>query len=348
MKSEAQGKWIAAAATAVCLVATTAGSARAADEDGKSTSEGGECSEGEHHGEQGEEKHAEGKHEESAMLGADLVLGWGKVPFAVANQTGSGASPQTPTYTGTDKTSSNVQSLILSGGVEVVEHVGVGVRVPLTFATFNPDGSASRSVAAVGNVEIEGEYGGRVAKGLRLVAALGVALPTAPGTEIPAGLVNQPASSADQSGWDRYSLSKAAAAARGYEDNALFEPQRFGLIPKLGLLYRVHGLSIEPYVKVENLIGTSSSLANSYVGEFVGALRVGYWIHKEFELAVKAWFNTGFAGGDEDKQTSAALEPQLVLRFGPVRPYAGVIIPLAGPPNSNGFIGIRLGVAAAF
>jgi hypothetical protein len=84
------------------------------------------------------------------------------------------------------------------------------------------------------------------------------------------------------------------------------------------------------------------------VGELVGALRVGYWVRKEFELAVKAWVNVGFAGTSDDKTTAGALEPQLVLRFGPVRPYAGVIIPLAGPPSDNGFVGVRVGVASSF
>ena len=143
-------------------------------------------------------------------------------------------------------------------------------------------------------------------------------------------------------------MNKAAAFARGAEDNALFEPNRFGIIPKIGLLYRTHGLSLEPYVKVENLIGTSSNLANGYVGELVGGLRVGYWVHKEFEVAVRGWFNTGFAGGDDDKQTSVAVEPQIVLRFGPVRPYLGLLLPVAGPPHDYSFIGARIGVSASF
>ena len=64
--------------------------------------------------------------------------------------------------------------------------------------------------------------------------------------------------------------------------------------PSLGTLQEIditHAGSITSDIKVENLVATSTSLANSYVGEFVGALRVGYWIQKEFELAVKAWFN---------------------------------------------------------
>jgi len=295
-------------------------------------------------GESGEQ----GEHEEFGTLGVDLVMGWGKTPFVAQDAMGSPSAPQTPTYSRVDRTTSNVQSFIFGTSFEVAEHLEIGARFPLTFATWNPNGAPRRSTAGAGNLELEGEYGGPVAKGLRLVGALGVALPTADGDEIPDGLAGAAAGTIDVTRFDRFSMAKAAAYARGYEDNALFEPQRFGLIPKVGLLYRIHGLSVEPTVKVENLIGTSSALANGYVGELVGALRVGYWVQKEFELAVRGWFNVGFAGGDEDKTTAAAIEPQLVLRFGPVRPYAGLLVPLAGPPDDNGFIGARVGVTAGF
>ncbi len=288
------------------------------------------------------------KHEEFVTLGVDLVLGWGNVPTVVPNPVGFGAEPQTQTVSRQDKTSTNVQSFIFAGSFELGKHLDLGVRMPLTFGTLNPNGAASRSTTAAGNLELEGAYSGNVAHGLRLIGSLGVALPTADGNEIPDTLVNAPIGSIDQASFDHYSLAKGAAFARGYEDNALFEPNRFGLVPKVGLLYRNHGLSIEPYLKVENLIGTSSNLANGYVGELVGALRVGYWIHKEFELAVRGWFNTGFAGGSDDKVTSAAVEPQVVLRFGPVRPYLGLIVPVAGPPNDNSFIGLRIGVSGTF
>lgn len=365
MTSTIHPRWLTGA---VALVALLGAERLARAEEAKAEvktegkAEGGEAAESEEAGEEaGEESHEgageEGerahhrkheKHEEVGVIGADLVLGWGKVPFAVQNPPGSGASPQVPTYSRADKTSSNVQSLILSASAEVVEHFEIGVRVPITFATFNPDGAPSRSTSGAGNVELEGEYGAPIAKGLRLVGALGLALPTASGTELPEDLDHAPAGSVDQSGYDRFSMNKAAAYARGYEDNALFEAGRFGIIPKLGLLYRTHGLSVEPYLKVENLVATDSTLATNYVGELVGALRVGYWIHKQFELAARVWFNTGFAGAADDKTTSGAVEPQVVLRFGPVRPYAGLLVPFAGPPNENSFIGARVGVSAGF
>jgi len=332
-----------AAALAAGLLAQITFMARAtpahADEEAEAKEGGAEAKEG-------EAKEGEGKHEEVGKVGLDLVFGWGKVPFAVLSPP-TGAQP-VPSYSYDDKVPSNVQSFILGGGVEVVEHIEVGARLPFTFAGFSPDGTPGRSATSFGNLELEGEYGARVAQGLRLSGSLGIALPTAQGTEVPSDLSNAVATNVDQSAYDRWSLNRAAAAARGYEDNALFEPNRLGIIPRVGLLYRTHGLSVEPYLKLENLVATSSTLANGYVGELVGGLRVGYWVHKEFEVALRGWVNVGYAGADEDKKTTLAIEPQVVLRFGPVRPYVGVILPLTGPPNDGGFVGVRLGVAVAF
>ena len=286
------------------------------------------------------------EHEPRFMLGLDLVMGWGKVPFAYQNL----PIPGDPalTYSRSDRTETNVQSFIIQGSDEVTEHLGVGFRLPFTFAGFSPDGSAARTTTSFGNVELEGEYSLTLGRGLLLAASLGVALPTAQGQPVPAGLSRQSAAFADESAYDRWSLGRAAAFARGYEDNALFEPQRFGIIPKVGLTYRLRGLSIEPYVKIENLIGTSTLLDASYVGELVGGLRVGYWVHERLEVALRGWVNVGYAGSDEDKTTAASLEPQVVLRFGPVRPYAGVIVPLAGPPRDSDFVGVRVGLAGSF
>jgi hypothetical protein len=288
---------------------------------------------------------AERKRELKAMAGLDVVLGWGRVPFALQNAPASG-QPYV-TYSRSDGVTSNVQSLMLVGSMELFEHVGIGARLPLTFAGFSPNGSAGRSTESFGNLELEGEYTQHLARKMHLVGSLGLALPTAQGSEIPPDLNQTPAGQVDSTSYDRFSLSHAAAAARGFEDNALFEPNRLGIVPKVALVVRLHGWTIEPYVKVENLIGTSTELAAPYVGEFVGAARVGYWVQNRFELAVKGVVNAGFAGTSEDKKVAVALEPSAILRFGPVRPYAGVIIPLAGPPSENGFLGVHFGVAAA-
>jgi hypothetical protein len=209
-----------------------------------------------------------------------------------------------------------------------------------------PDGSPSRSTSSIGNLELEAEYPLRLAESLLFGVALGVALPTGQGAEIP-DLNGANASSVDEDAYDRFSLARAAALARGSEDNALFEPRRLGIIPKIGASYRTGSLKIEPYVKVENLIATSSTLPNKYVGELVPALRVGYGLDR-FELVLRGWANVGFAGADEDKTTSGAIEPDVAVAAGPLRAWAGLMVPVAGPAADAGFLAVRLGATARF
>jgi hypothetical protein len=301
------------------------------------------------HAEHAEASEKESEHEAEEKRFAvwlDAVLGWGHAPFAAQNLPATG-NPQL-TYSRYDQTATDVQSFILGGSVEVVPHIGVEVRVPLTFATFSPPGSQSRSATAFGNIELAGEYEAEPARGLELIVALGVALPTAQGTAVPDDLAQAPASQVDSNAYDRWSLSRAASFARGYEENALFEPKRLGIIPKVALRYTLGGFVLEPFVKVENLIGTSTTLAAGYVGELVGGATVGYRIIKPLELGLRGWVNVGFAGADEDKVTAVAIEPRVLAYLGPVSPYAGVIIPVAGPPSDASFFGVRLGAAVKF
>jgi hypothetical protein len=274
------------------------------------------------------------------------VLGWGKVPFAVQNLPTTG----TPaiTYSRSDATPSDVQSFVLGGQFEATEHFGAGVRMPFMLGTFSPVGSAARSTTSFGNVELEGELTTSVGTNTKLVGALGVALPTGQGEEIPTTLVDVAASSVNSAAYDRFSLARAAALARGYEANALFEPGRLGVIPQLSLVYQGERFGFEPYVKVENLIRTASALEAPYVGEIVAALRAGYRLQSHVEVAVRGWVNVGFAGTPDDRGTTVAVEPDLLLSFGHVRAYGGFVVPLAGAPEEAGFFGARLGLVAAF
>jgi hypothetical protein len=286
------------------------------------------------------------KHEERAWATLDMVLGWGKVPFAVQNLPATGDPALT--YSRSDRTDADVQSFVVAASIELTHRWGVGLRLPFTFADFSPDGSPARGTSSLGNIELDGEIAAPLARDLRLAGSLGVTLPTAQGQQVPPGLLDQSAASTTENAYDRWSLSRAAAFARGYEDNALFVPQRLGLIPRIGLFYRFRGLRVEPTVKVENLIATSSSLPATYVGDVVAALRVAYTVREPLEVALRGWVAVGYAGTADDRTTAVALEPGIALRLGSLRPYAGVILPLAGPPSDNGFVGVRVGVTAAF
>ncbi len=288
--------------------------------------------------------------EQRFTLSLDLVLGWGNAPFAVQNLPTTGT--QAITYTLGRATPAAVQSFLLAGSVEVARHVALGLRVPLSFATFSPDGSAARSAGSVGNVEIEAEWGTRYALAsastLSVACTLGVALPSAQGDEIPSDLVARDASAVDVNSYDPFSLSRAAAMSRGDEENALFEPRRLGIVPKIALFYRGPRLSIEPSVKVENLVATSSSLDAPFIGEIVPGLRLGYRLRTVAELTLRGWANVRFAAPRADRATSAAVEPGVALRFGTIQPYAGVIVPVSGLPFDDSFLGVRLGVRGAF
>jgi len=300
------------------------------------------------HAETGSEVHAEAgsEAEERFLVGLDLVLGWGRVPFAVQNLPATGV--QAITYSRSDATPSDVQSFVLGGSLEATEHLGVAARVPFTLGTISPAGSAARSSTSLGDVELEGEWRTPLGARVKLVCELGVALPTAQGEEIPATLVDAPASSVDPVAYDRFSLARAAALARGYEANALFEPGRLGVVPKVSLVYEGERLRFEPYLKVENLVRTDSALEAPYVGEIVAAARLGYRLGTHVEATLRGWVNVGFAGTPEDRTTTVAVEPDLAVTSGPVRAYGGVVVPLAGDPLQAGFFGVRAGLAVAF
>jgi hypothetical protein len=283
------------------------------------------------------------------MLGADLAIGFGKT--AVVNQDIPGPNGITPA-TSISGAPLSVESLIFAGGFEPVRHLGFGARIPLTLGSFSPPNRESRGTTVLGNIEIEGEYEAELSEQVKLLLSLGLALPTAQGDEVPDSVDRVALDSAgrvDQNSYDRGALNRAAAAARGYEDNALFEPKRFGIIPKIALHYAAPGgLRIEPYIKLENLIDTTGNADDKYLGEIVGALRVAYLVQKEIEPGIRVWGNIPLNGPNTNPV--GVVEPELRLHFGVATPYIGVIIPFAGPiaQDPTQFVAIRAGLAFRF
>ncbi len=311
------------------------------DEGGGGEGEGGE------HG-QGDGKHGHGKHHphaHSGIVGLDLVLGFGKGPLAIQNPPSSLGT--LPTYSKGEARSMS-ESFILGAAFHLLPHTAFGIRVPFTFGQFYPAGNTSRGLGALGNIELEAEYERHMGKGMELFFVMGFSLPTAQGEEIPEDLDTRTNGQVDQASYDKGALNRAASLSRGGEETALFEPKRFGLNPKIGLNYRSGKITITPYIKMENLIATSPTLAHGYLGELVPAVRAGYRMG-HVEPALKLWAPIIFAGGNEgEKKVGFVIEPQVVFHHGNVRPVLGVIIPLAGPATDPQFIGVRLAVAAVF
>jgi hypothetical protein len=184
---------------------------------------------------------------------------------------------------------------------------------------------------------------------MKLFFALGVALPTAQGDEVPTSKEEIDKLSGqiiDQNNYDRAALNRASAFSRGAEDNALFETKRLGLIPKVGLDYERKKILFQPYVKLENLISTHSGVAHAYIGEVVVGTFLGYRVHEMLDAGVRVWGNIPVAGSDSS--AVGVVEPQLRGHIGNITPLIGGIIPFAGPLTSPQFGGLRFAVAAKF
>ena len=272
-------------------------------------------------------------------LGFDMVLGFGKSETVTQNAAG----PNNFTYS-TGNSQTTTESFLLRAGWEATHHLAFGVRVPFTHGTLFPPGTPdSRDLFAVGNVEVGAEYRFDLSEQLALFAELGVAIPTAQGTERPDNLTTVNATTFDQTSYDRHAIQSAAAAARGWEDNALFETDHLGIVPKLQLEYHAGRFELEPYIKYESLIGTRDNLEKQYIGELVFGGRIGARVADRLSVGVRVWSNVPLAN-EPGIETVGVAEPEVRLHFGPVEPYAGIILPFAGPLDSPYTVGARFGV----
>ncbi len=357
------GRWLIGAAFAGAVLA--AGGAAAASETEKDSKAGGSTTSA---GDSvaggpnvaggtdpvGREAHAE--HEQSGKeadthpvkFALDLVLGFGKT--GVANQDLPGPLGAVNPSNSVGQAKATSESFIIGGAVQL-GHFELGARLPLTLGSLDPStGEQSRGTSALGNFEVEGQYEHEFNDHTYGTFGLGVALPTAQGTEVPAN-ANQLNADAtgriDQTSYDRYSLNQAAAASRGWEENELFAPNRLGIIPRIGVgTHLVSGLTLEGYVKLENLIDTSGNAEHGYVAELVPGARIAYRAAAHFEPGLRVWANVALAGSDEN--AVAVAEPELRFPFHDFTPTLGVVLPFAGPLTDPYFVGVRAAVAAQF
>ena len=230
---------------------------------------------------------------------------------------------------------------------EFINDLAVGVEFPITHITYDTS-LGPRGKSAIGNLELNAEYVRIIAKHLAIVPSLEVALPTAQGDEPPSKeeIDAEPGKQRDVAPFDRFAAQRAAAAVRGWEENHLFAPHRLGVVPRIGLLYELGKLEIEPYAKVGMLFSTNSE---SFEGDIVLALRAGYRIHRLFDAGARVWTNIPIGGNlPEDESPVGVVEPQIRGHFGPVLPVFGVVLPFAGPLSHPENVGIRFALAAHF
>jgi hypothetical protein len=287
-------------------------------------------------------EHAGGEHEQRRLaLGIDFVLGFGAYPLLLPTRGGAGTAEEAeagvpPGWMRNRDVGVHVESIVIAGSYEVARHVGIGARVPLTFGSVPVTDGSTEVSFALGNVELEGETEIELSETAALVFGLGVAVPTAQGSEEPE--LEDGELSSD---YQRFVLNRIAASARGFEDNALFEVDRLGIIPKLSLELRENRLLFQPFVKLENLIATQSELERSYLAELVFGMFFGYRASPHFDLGARVWGSVAFL--DEVEQVGI-VEPQVRAHFAPIDLVLGGVIPFAGALTEPQFGGVRVGV----
>lgn len=293
---------------------------------------------------EGDEK--EGEEEEPGwMVGLEVVTGFGKVEAL-------NLKPPTSLATvGYEKksTSALVVTPIASLSFPVSKHIRLGARFPFVIGQFSPDDDKSRGAANWGNVELEAEYEREISKALGFEFGLGLALPTARGDEIPEqDTLDKLGPNVNTVSADKFAINHAAQFAHGGEENALFEPQHLGIVPKVAIPVHLGRLKLEPYVKVENLIATFADAPHPVTVELVAGGRVAYGVASWLDLGVRAWGNFTLTEHDGRDLNIGALEPEVRLHYKATRAVIGGIIPFAGEPSQPGFGGVRAGLMFAF
>lgn len=253
-----------------------------------------------------------------------------------------------------DETKISALSFLIGAEARLAERFTVGARIPLVLGSLESEAGVApdESRFAPGNVELEGAY--LITKGdhWSMTGTLELALPTAGGTEPPSAneVASDKTKEYEYKKYQTFAAVKAASATRGGYESALFEPGNFGIIPKISAKFGFDKWTIQPTVKLENLISVTKEAEEQYINELVGGLRVSYRVHKHVEPGVHVWgamIHEKTKANDE-VSGNGVVEPYVAVPVHPLRFTVGAILPFAGELADEKTIGFRLSAGAEF
>jgi hypothetical protein len=296
-----------------------------------------------HEGEGEKEKEGEGEEKEPDWeVTGDFVVGATTLDVLSEGKAGERSA--------FDSTRVTAYSLLVGVERRLGERWKVGARIPLIAAHISSrtGDSESRSVALVGNLELEGAYIFAKGEHWEIEGSVEVALPTAGGKEQPSAheLAEEPELEFKPRSVDRYAAVRAASFTRGLYSSSLFESGRLGLVPRISGVVRAGDLTVVTTVKVENLIDVTGDAEQSYIGEITGGVRGSYKVATHFEPGLHVFINARYTSPAEFD--ALVLEPYVRFPVGPVIPQVGVLVPVAGDLADDKTFGVRAAVTGEF
>ena len=301
-----------------------------------------------------DEKKEEAKEEQRGAVDLEVVIGGGKVD--AVNPIANGLTGQIAYERRlTDVIASGI---VLSGRWDVSKNFNLGVRVPVVIATLRPGDDLDRTIANLGNVEVEAEYEKELGEHVEIFVGAHVALPTSFGNELPseATVATNPAS-VDSVASDKFSANKAVSNAYGSENTALWLAGYLGLVPAAGVKLRFGPLRIEPYVKLESMFSVrpeseERAIVELDVGGRVAVEVASFPKHAEkskthIDVGARAWGSFTLTDHEGDLNIGV-VEPEVRVGGEKWRLTAGVLVPFAGELTDPQWIAGRLTATVVF
>lgn len=199
-----------------------------------------------------------------AVVGVDTVVGFGRTQVISADRPGSRVDYDV-----------TVASFVVGGRYRFGDVWALGLRFPMSTASskvYRATATTSDYDSfAIGNVALDVAPTFALTRRLRLPVGVSLYLPTGQGD-----LFAAPGERGDRG---LALTNQAAAASRGWEDNALFASRRLGFAPKIGLTYApgaarfAVGTKLDLMVKVSGASPVDPKIANPKSTEAVPEVR---------------------------------------------------------------------------